>query len=261
MEDAFPCILLLLSWATASSKYVHIDDRKTWFEACQYCREQHTDLAHVSNEKDNQRLQEKKSDHSWFGLYRDSRYSGKWRWSGGGEVSEFTWGRNQPESRSEEDYGTLYDDGWHDNRPEYKSTFLCYNPIVVRERKTWEEAIEYCRQHHQDLASLLSETEMMLISKALLQSDIREHVWIGLHFFSGKWLWVDGESTAYKAWGGQGEPACPNPMQVCAALRMKTDANPANVSAASGCAEPAAAAVPGEWEARNCDDSLPFICY
>lgn len=261
MEKAYPCILLLLSWAlleAVSSKYVRVDKKMTWFQARHHCRQHYTDLAHVSNAKDNQRLkEEKKSEHSWIGLQRDSACKSNWRWSGGGEVREFYWGQNQPRSQSGEDYGALYDDGWHDKSIDDKATFLCYNPIVVGERKPWEEALEYCRQRHGDLASLLSETEMMLIGKALLEANITEHVWIGLHFFAGEWLWVDGETSNYKAWGG-GEPACPNPKQVCVALRMKSvAANPENAEATSGCA----AAVPGEWEARSCDESLPFICY
>lgn len=114
MEKTFSCILLLLTWATTSSKYVYIEHKFTWFQAQEYCRQHHTDLAHVSNARDNQRLQEKKSEHSWFGLQRNSTCPDKWRWSGGGEVPTFYWGDKQPESRFEEDYGMLYDDGWHD---------------------------------------------------------------------------------------------------------------------------------------------------
>lgn len=257
MEKTFSCILLLLSWATISSKYVYIANKMTWFQAQQHCRLHYADLAQVSNEKDNQRLQEERSEPSWFGLYRDPTRD-KWRWSGGEEVPVFYWGDKQPEKRSKEDYGKLYDDGWHDSTPDGIAEFLCYNPIVVEERKTWEEAIGYCRQHHNDLASLLSETEMMLISKTLLKTQSRERVWIGLHFFSGKWLWVDGETSEYRAWGQHGEPACPNPKQVCGALQMRSivanpDLDPAGLNST--------AAVLGEWEACNCDDRLPFICY
>lgn len=264
MEKTFSCILLLLSWATTSSKYVYIATKMSWFKAQQHCRQNYTDLAHVSTEKDNQRLQEMKSEHSWFGLHRDSTCKDKWRWSGGGEVPVFYWADKQPENQKGEDYGMILKDGWHDSVSVEKAVFLCYNPIVVAEKKTWEDAIGYCRQHHHDLASMLSETEMMLISKALLKTQSMEHVWIGLHFFSGKWLWVDGQATEYKAWGQHGEPACPNPKQVCAALRMKSNttvADAENDSAGSDSAEHVVAPVLGEWEARDCDEKLLFICY
>lgn len=262
MEKTFSCILLLLCWATTSSKYVYIKEKKTWVQAQELCRKEYTDLAHVSIKKDNQRLQEKMgSEPSWFGLHRDLIFREKWWWSGGGEVPKFYWGHNQPENRIGEDYGQLYQDGWHDSSDGSKESFLCFNPIVVTERKTWEEAIEYCRQHHSDLASLLSETEMMLIRTALLKTNITEPVWIGLHFFSGKWLWVDGETSEYKAWSQPGEPPCPNFKQACAALRINsilpnTGADLVDLySAVNG------VAVLAEWEACNCDNRLPFICY
>lgn len=254
MERTFSCILLLLCWATTSSKYVYVDTKMTWLEARKYCQLNHADLAHVSNQRDNQRLQEKKSDRSWFGLYRDLIFRDKWRWAGGGKVTVFSWANDQPTDKSGENCGLLCNDGWHDYYPDQDETFLCYNPIVVKERKTWEEAVRYCRQKHSDIASLLSDTEVMLVSNVLLKAQISEPVWIGLHFFSGKWLWVDGETSEYKAWGQQGEPACPNPLQACAALSVA-----ANVTGVYYTAN--GAAVPREWEAWNCGDSLPFICY
>lgn len=262
MERTFAFVLLLLSWATTSSKYIYINRKMTWFEARDHCREHYTDLAHASNQNDNRRLKEMQSQRSWIGLHRDDTHRDKWRWSGGGEVPVLYWGYNQPEERNGEDYGMLYRDGWHDDRPGVKATLLCFNPIVVEERKTWEEAMGYCRQHHRDLASLLSETEMMLIGKALLKTPSAERVWIGLHFFSGKWLWVDSETSEYKAWGQHGEPACPNPKQVCAALQMESNSTVAHPEVDSTDSDSAVVAtVPGKWEACNCDDRLPFICY
>lgn len=252
MEKTFSCTLLLLSWSTISSKYVYIEKKMTWHKAQEFCQEHHTDLAHVSNKNDNQRLEDKCTERSWIGLYRNSTHRDKWRWSGGGEASVLFWASGEPEQKLGEDYGMLRDNGWHDVGPDDKTTFCCYSPIVVRKRKTWEEAMGYCRQHHRDLASLLSETEMMLISKELLKTQSTEPVWIGLHFFSGKWLWVDGETTSYKAWGQGGEPGCPNSKQVCAALRMK-DTNSNFDNATNNFVY--------EWEARNCDDQLPLICH
>lgn len=262
MEKTFSCTLLLLIWSTISSKYVYIEDKLTWHNAQKFCREHHTDLAHVSNSNDNKRLKEKRIESSWIGLYRDSTHRDKWMWSGGGEASVFFWAFDQPEQKDKEDHVMFFEDGWHDACPKDKTTFFCYNPIVVRKKKTWEEAMGYCRQHHGDLASLLSETEMMLISKELLKTPSTESLWIGLHFFSGKWLWVDGETTSYKAWGQGGVPRCPDSKQVCAALQMKgtnsivSPSEDDTISVASGTNN-----IAYEWEARNCDDQLPFICY
>lgn len=259
MEKTFSCTLLLLSWSTISSKYVYIEDKMTWHKAQSFCREHHADLAPVSNIKDNQILEEKRNDRSWIGLYRNSTHRDKWRWSGGGEASAFFWASDQPD-QEDEDYVMLYDDGWHNSCPDHKVDFFCYSPIVVRKRKTWEEAMGYCRQHHRDLASLLSETEMMLMSKKLLKTQNTEPLWIGLHFFSGKWLWVDSGTSSYKAWGQSGKPGCPDSKQVCAALRMKGTNSMASSKDDADVAFGADDFV-FEWEARNCDDQLPSICY
>lgn len=253
MEKTFSCTLLLLSWSTISSKYVYIEDKMTWHEAQKFCREHHTDLAPVSNKNDNERLKRKRIDNSWIGLQRNSTHRDKWMWSGGGEASVFFWASDQPNQKNEEDCVMIFDNGWHDVCPDDETAFFCYSPIVVRERKTWEEAMGYCRQHHNDLASLLSETEMMLISKKLLKTLNKEPVWIGLHFFSGKWLWVDGEKTRHKAWGHGGEPKCPDSKQVCAALRMKGTNRMASNDVINN--------FEYEWEAHNCEDQLPLICY
>uniref|UniRef100_A0A8C6TZN6 C-type lectin domain-containing protein n=1 Tax=Neogobius melanostomus TaxID=47308 RepID=A0A8C6TZN6_9GOBI len=69
------------------------------------------------------------------------------------------------------------------------------------ERLTWEEALQYCRTHHTDLASVASETEMMLIKKELSKDPSSDDVWIGLRFLAGEWLWVDGQPFSYESWG------------------------------------------------------------
>lgn len=255
MEKTFSCTLLLLSWSIISSKYVYIEKKMTWHKAQKFCQEHYTDLAHVSNENDNQRIKEKRTENSWIGLYRNHTHRDKWMWSGGGEASVLFWDSDQPDQKPGEDYVVLLDNGWHDSCPDIEIHFFCYNPIVVKNRKTWEEAMGYCRQHHRDLASLLSETEMMLISKELLKTLSTESFWIGLHFFSGKWLWVDGETSSYKAWGQGGEHGCPNSKQVCAALRMK------DTNGKDSHFEYTPNNFVYEWEARNCDDQLLLICY
>lgn len=260
MEKSFSCTLLLLSWSTISSKYVFIEDKVTWHKAQSFCREHHSDLAPVSSENDNERLKEKHDDFSWIGLYRNSTHRDKWRWSGGGEASVFFWASHQPDHNDGEDYAMLCDNGWHDTCPDHKADFFCYSPVVVSKKKTWEEAMGYCRQHHRDLASMPSETEMMLISKTLLKTPNMEPLWIGLHFFSGNWLWVDNETTSYKAWGQGGEPRCPD-SKVCAALRMKGTNSMASPSKDDTRVASGADNFEYEWEARNCDDQLPLICY
>lgn len=80
------------------------------------------------------------------------------------------------------------------------NTFFCYRAIVVEEELTWEEALDYCREHHDDLASVASETEMLLIQRELKKHNTTELSWISLCFLPGDWLLVDGQEMGYEAW-------------------------------------------------------------
>ncbi|KAL3999754.1 myosin heavy chain 1/2/3/4/8/13/7B/15 [Sarotherodon galilaeus] len=184
MNPTLTCILLLLSSSGTLSKYVHVD--KIWYRdpSLSYCRQYYTDLAPVNNERDIAELRKIKNDTGYIliGLERSSTDTNKWMWSGGGQVTR---------------------------------------AIVVGEEKTWEEALEYCREHHDDLASVASETEMMLIQRELRKHNTTEHVWIGLRFLSRDWLWVDGQEMDYEAWGEGGKPLCPHPKMKCGALQSK----------------------------------------
>uniref|UniRef100_A0A3P9BYA0 C-type lectin domain-containing protein n=1 Tax=Maylandia zebra TaxID=106582 RepID=A0A3P9BYA0_9CICH len=124
----------------------------------------------------------------------------------------------------------------------HRKTFFCYGAIVVKEKKTWEEALEYCREHHDDLASVASETEMLLIQKELSKHNTTDHIWTGLRFLAGDWLWVDGQEMDYEAWGEEGKPSCPHAKIKCGALQV-TGGNKA------------------VWDAHDCEERLHFICY
>uniref|UniRef100_A0A3Q3ME21 C-type lectin domain-containing protein n=1 Tax=Labrus bergylta TaxID=56723 RepID=A0A3Q3ME21_9LABR len=104
---------------------------------------------------------------------------------------------------------------WHDASSWYYVPFFCYKVFVVRERKTWVEALDYCREHHKDLASVASEAEMTLIWGELDKNETSDHVWIGLRFFPGRlWLWTDGQPTDYQAWNREEKPSCVAPIDM-----------------------------------------------
>ncbi|CAI5638587.1 unnamed protein product [Oreochromis niloticus] len=220
MNPTLTCILLLLSSSGTLSKYVHVD--KIWYQdaSLSYCRQYYTDLAPVNNERDIAELRKIKNDTGYIliGLERSSTDTNKWMWSGGGQVTRFFWASGEPRNETGRNYGSIDNNGWHSVYT-YPRTFFCYRAIVVGEEKTWEEALEYCREHHDDLASVASETEMMLIQRELRKHNTTEHVWIGLRFLSQDWLWVDGQEMDYEAWGEGGKPLCPHPKMKCGALQ------------------------------------------
>ncbi|CAI5638577.1 unnamed protein product [Oreochromis niloticus] len=247
MDQFFICILLLLSLSATFSKYVLIDQEMDWPHAQSYCQQHYTDLAPVSNEKDNDKLQQLSSnvnDLIWIGLVRNSSNREEWLWSGGGAPSWYLWKPGQPDDYllGHEDYGCMWESKWYDASLLYKKNFFCYSAAVVKQEKTWEEALEYCREHHDDLASVASETEMLLIQKELSKHNTTQNVWIGLRFLAGNWLWVDGQEMDYEAWGEEEKPSCPQPKIKCGAFQVTGGSR-------------------GAWEPHDCEERLHFICY
>ncbi|KAK5847900.1 hypothetical protein PBY51_016992 [Eleginops maclovinus] len=269
MDRTFIFALLLLSLSATLCKYVYIQQQKTWNEALDYCRQFHTDLAPVSSNHDNNRLMKLanySSDFKWIGLKRDPINAGKWTWSGGAAVSKFFWAQGQPDHVSQT-HGLISNYQWHDIAADKKLYFFCYRVVVVRERKTWQEALEYCREHHRDLASITSDTEMLLIQRELQKHGSTERVWTGLRFFPGGWLWVDKKKLSYQAWGQEGQPECPEVKLHCAALQGTTfslhaSAGTVHTNGTGSYGVNIAADVKeGVWAALDCAESLHFICY
>uniref|UniRef100_A0A3P9IBD1 C-type lectin domain-containing protein n=1 Tax=Oryzias latipes TaxID=8090 RepID=A0A3P9IBD1_ORYLA len=116
--------------------------------------------------------------------------------------------------------------------------FFCLNLIVVQEEKTWEEALEHCRENHDDLTSLLSETENRLARREIQNSTVTQRVWVGLRFLGDTWRWVNGDPLKFQAWNQTGDPDQQSPVQKrCGALSKQ-----------------------GEWENQDCQEKLNFIC-
>ncbi|XP_029948783.1 C-type lectin lectoxin-Lio2-like [Salarias fasciatus] len=106
------------------------------------------------------------------------------------------------------------------------------------EKKTWEEALEHCREEHSDLISIVSETDRLLAETEMQRNNLTEHVWIGLRFLADQWLWVDGETMVYKAWpkGGDEDHQCAM-WRRCGALTVE-----------------------GLWGNYNCEEKRYFLC-
>uniref|UniRef100_A0A3Q3EYU4 C-type lectin domain-containing protein n=1 Tax=Labrus bergylta TaxID=56723 RepID=A0A3Q3EYU4_9LABR len=127
--------------------------------------------------------------------------------------------------------------GWRGFSSQH-ARFFCFNLMVDEVKKTWEEALEHCRETHTDLTSLNSETERLLALSEIQHDRITERVWIGLRFLGDRWLWVNGDPLVYEAWPeGDQEHQCPLRKR-CGALTKE-----------------------GHWENWDCEEKLHFICY
>ncbi|XP_051501356.1 C-type mannose receptor 2-like isoform X2 [Myxocyprinus asiaticus] len=194
-------------------KHFFVKKEMTWTDAQTYCREYYHDLSTISGEEatllsNNPEV----TNEYWVGLHINSQNPNTWIWSTGEEATIINWDIGQPNDA-------------HKNCGRVKtSTFklsstLCslllpfycmeiFEPVLVQQNKTWEEALGYCRQNYADLVILNSETIMAEVINNITTAQTA-HVWTGLRFLAGHWLWVSGDYLEYKAWSVEGELQCP----------------------------------------------------
>ncbi|XP_069044173.1 macrophage mannose receptor 1-like [Lepisosteus oculatus] len=228
-----------------SRTYTLIEQNKTWAAARDHCRQQHTDLVTISSPSENQAVREAaQGSVFWIGLFNEP-----WEWSDGGDSSFRNWTTGEPNnmggnekcvllSLSSPSRGALIDKNCGRAFP-----FLCLGDardiVLVKENRSWEEALDYCRTHHTDLTSLLSQTEQDLAALEV-EGARSPHVWLGLRqsVISGSWFWVNREPLGYTAWAQGEQPQCPQSGR-CGAMSTETSS----------------------WAALGCEEKLNFLCY
>ncbi|XP_060734574.1 snaclec rhodocytin subunit alpha-like [Tachysurus vachellii] len=102
------------------------------------------------------------------------------------------------------------------------------------EKKTWEEAQEFCRTNYTGLASVTSETSLRQLNLETVGTET-ESVWTGLRFMNGQWFWVSGEQLGSLV----SMPSCPALSYRCGALNTTTNT----------------------LQNLNCNEKLNFVCY
>ncbi|XP_076145686.1 C-type mannose receptor 2-like [Alosa pseudoharengus] len=186
----------------STKPFVLVTEEKNWADAQRYCRENHTDLASVRNQTENNHIEKVSGGSSaWIGLFRDA-----WEWSDGSSSSFRHWGTGEPNYRSSDEFCAeirhTFSDRWNDAGCHYRMHFICYEDklILVRDNKTWTEALQYCREHHVDLVSVTSERVQRWVRERAKGASTA-HVWLGLPHACGLgWFWVCGETVCYNHW-------------------------------------------------------------
>ncbi|KAK2899958.1 C-type mannose receptor 2-like [Channa argus] len=188
-----------------------ISDKMTWPQAQNYCRVNHTDLISGLDQLDH--CAKSGSDMSetnmWIGLFRAT-----WMWSDGSSFSFRYW-----ESLSTNDLVDGKDDKkcattvlnragkWSFNDCNSKKPFICYSDkvILVKENKTWVEALDYCRENHHDLVSITNLDEQSLVQEEVKKAN-SSYVWLGLHYSCTLdfWFWVSDNRVNYTNWAPNG---------------------------------------------------------
>ncbi|XP_076145703.1 putative C-type lectin domain family 20 member A [Alosa pseudoharengus] len=194
-------------WSLSSSvprQFHVVKENKNWTEAQQYCREEFTDLATIDDMTENKKVNNIISaGNAWIGLKQ-----GKWQWSLAdrdfyreNEAEFRNWDKDQPDESGHicaNNYkGLWYDAPCRNNRP-----FICYDDklVLIRKNKTWQEALQYCRELHVDLVSVTSERVQRWVRERAKGASTA-HVWLGLRHGCGLgWFWVCGENVCYNHW-------------------------------------------------------------
>ncbi|XP_065150515.1 C-type mannose receptor 2-like [Paramisgurnus dabryanus] len=229
-----------------SKDYIYEETQKTtWTEAQSFCRQHHTDLTSVRNQTENDEIQTKIKNNGnevWIGLFSDS-----WQWSDNSNSTFRKWKSDEPNGDNSEPCTEVYVNElgqWNNIGCSVSQTFVCHedNLILIKEKMSWPEALVYCRQHHVDLVSVVSEKIQRWLKEVIVNASTAS-VWMGLrHSCSvGIWFWVNGEPVCYQKWApgnGTSVEDC-DPVVRSGAVQREGD---------------------HQWISRPDTDKLNFIC-
>ncbi|GLD55767.1 macrophage mannose receptor 1-like protein [Lates japonicus] len=175
----------------------------------------------------------------WIGLHRDG---GTWNWSIGSSEYD-NWDQGEPSDSGDCVSISSSEKKMSARNCTIRLPFVCMNDnlILVKENKTWEEALEHCRNlvvpyyYHirYELVSVQPSDHDYVTSRVIDAET--EEVWTGLRFLAGRWLWVNGADML-----SSDLPTCPVEVQSCGALPKKDT---------------------GSLETRDCTEKRNFLCY
>lgn len=219
-------------------KNIFIPLRMTWSDARNYCRAHFTDLPSINSPEEDEELSKLGYEwYAWIGLYKDANEI--WTWSGGKFASFFKWSAKN--DASENNRCVVHStEGWFGtNCEQNKFGFYCFQSslVLVEENKMWEEAMEQCHNQNRNLVNLSSESALVQTLQTIRVAQT-DHVWMGLRYLAGSWLWVHGNKT-YQAWSVDKMPQCPTWSHYCGALSVTGN----------------------HWYSWDCADKLNFVCY
>ncbi|XP_045898908.1 macrophage mannose receptor 1-like [Micropterus dolomieu] len=183
-----------------SNEFKMIENQMTWPQAQKYCREHHTDL--VSGLNQAMLIRNITSERTWIGLFRDT-----WRWSDGSSSSfrssDLKLFTNQ-EGNKKCAMAELNGSGkWDSDDCSKTKPFFCYEDkvILIKESKTWEEALYYCRENYSDLVSITNPHQQMWVQERAKNAST-DFVWLGLRYTCtlDLWFWVSNDGVNYTNW-------------------------------------------------------------
>ncbi|KAL7875555.1 hypothetical protein AOLI_G00105180 [Acnodon oligacanthus] len=219
MSSALYLVLLFsalwtLSFCGTRQFYV-VNESKNWTDAQKHCREKYTDLATIESQEEMNAVKavlNGRGNFSWIGLRQKcQQFTTKllWVWSDGSNSSYTYWSPGQPENPGNDNCVHLnHKSGftWDDAGCTTKIPFICYKAqelplILINQKKTWREALSYCRDNHVDLVSVHTEKIQRWVETAVYYASTA-NVWMGLRHTCAQsfWFWVSGSTICYQNW-------------------------------------------------------------
>uniref|UniRef100_A0A669BTC0 C-type lectin domain-containing protein n=1 Tax=Oreochromis niloticus TaxID=8128 RepID=A0A669BTC0_ORENI len=187
-----------------------IKEKKNWTQAQSYCRSYYTDLASGLDQVDGEEMKALFAGcvmSVWVGLFRDS-----WRWSDGSDFSFRYWDMqlfNDEQNKKTCAMTLLNRSGkWSSDECDKEKPFFCYDDklILIKENKTWEEALDYCREYHRGLVSITNPYQQRW-AEVRAKNASSPFVWLGLRYSCtlDLWFWVNDKLVCYEKWGREGK--------------------------------------------------------
>uniref|UniRef100_A0A3B4GZA6 C-type lectin domain-containing protein n=1 Tax=Pundamilia nyererei TaxID=303518 RepID=A0A3B4GZA6_9CICH len=187
-----------------------IEEKKNWTQAQNYCRYNHTDLASGLNQVDGEEMKALfigRNMSVWMGLFRDS-----WRWSDGSNSSFRYWDMQlfSDEQSNKTCAMTLLNRSgkWSSDECDKEKPFFCYDDklILIKENKTWKEALDYCRESYGGLVSITNPYQQRWV-EVRAKNASSPFVWLGLRYSCtlDLWFWVNDKVVCYEKWSREGK--------------------------------------------------------
>ncbi|XP_033471131.2 secretory phospholipase A2 receptor [Epinephelus lanceolatus] len=164
--------------------------------ALQACNQTHESCVTLYDDEDakfihNLLLAEGPEESVWLGLRKDRNTT----WSDGSPVN---FSNSSVNVTDEEQMCEAIDNNtWTGSNCSDRKYFMCYkgnNYTLVKENRTWCQALQYCRKHFDDLVSIRNETE----NDDVIRKGESTSFWIGL--LHDNWEWEEGGCSSYREW-------------------------------------------------------------
>ncbi|KAL7875546.1 hypothetical protein AOLI_G00105090 [Acnodon oligacanthus] len=212
MSSALYLVLLFSALWTLSfcgTRQFHVVNiEKTWTDAQKHCRENFTDLATIESQEEMNAVIAvlNAAGNPWIGL-RQKNKTDSWIWSDGSNSSYRNWNSGEPNNGVGDHCVQLLEKHgyrWNDAGCQWPNPFICYKAIpliLIKEEKTWREALSYCREKHVDLVSVHTEEIQRWVETAVYYASTA-NVWMGLRHTCtlSVWFWIRGEFVCYQNW-------------------------------------------------------------